>query len=193
MIKIEQVTIQIYNFTELNDKVKSKVLGRYRETNIDDDWYCPVLEGITEDIKEQLNLDIDTKNIYFEIYTRGSYISIPSKVVLNQLMVKYPQLNSLDLPEKVGLYTHYLGGGINSGLRIGEFNIEFAEIEEDIILIKETIKYYIEQDLSKLVEILKKGFKSLYDDYDYLISDEGIIETFEANDYKFLEDGTVYR
>ena len=55
---------------------------------------------------------------------------------------------------------------------------EFSEFEE---WITETLRDYA-----------RELYKSLEKEYNYLTSEKAIIETIEANDYEFTEDGKIY-
>jgi hypothetical protein len=44
----------------------------------------------------------------------------------------------------------------------------------------------------KIEELNRKIYKDLNAEYDYLESDEAVMETLEANEYEFTEDGRIY-
>ena len=43
-------------------------------------------------------------------------------------------------------------------------------------------------DLEVILDIFTDGYSSLYEEYDYLTSDKGIVETIKANEMEFEDD-----
>jgi len=200
---MKQKTINIYEFNELKPEIQEEVLNNNREINVSDDWYNSDLEYISEQIEEKTGLKIDYKNLYFEFMSRSNSIWIESKDIFKALSDKYPTLINFDLPNKFGCFCNYLGGGMCSGLNNSDFDDEHIEIEdsyneEDEILqysvqekVNKGIKQKIIKDLGIIQDVLNKGYKGLYESYNYLVSDEAIKETIEANEYEFEENGEM--
>ena len=195
---MKQITINTYKFEELSQEAKKRAVEKNSEINCDYEWQTDELVYFAEEVKTKLGLDIEPKEVEFDTY--HPYISLPSRSVEQAMCRKYTTILSIDLPTKFGLYTNYLGGGMNSSLKGGEFKKEAIELEEehsdseDIereveIISNEQIKEEIMEDLAKLQDMMKACFKSLYDQHNYLNSYEGISESLIANEYDFEEDG----
>ena len=194
-------TFKVYQFKELKDDVKEKVLDKFRQINVDYEWWNSNLEYISEQIKEKIGIDISSKDISFD-FGNGCNIYIKSNDVVRELSYKYDELNDFDLPEKFGCFTNYMGGGMNSNLKSSDYNIDYADFEEcdfeddlrKAIYQKhiDEIKGKIENDLDELHNILEQGFKDLWENYHNSMSDEAVKDTIEANEYEFLEDGEQF-
>ena len=195
---MKTITKNVYEFKELKEDVKEKVLDDLRETNMNYEWWDCNLMDISEQIKEKINIDIESKDIFFD-FGNGCNIYIEDNVVERALLSKYSELISLDLPNKFGCFTNYMGGGLNSNLKNSDFDLEYAEFEESdfedelrkAVYQKslDEIKSKIETDLEQLHNVLEKGFKDLWEQHNHLLSDESIIQTIECNEYEFYEDG----
>ena len=197
---MKQITINTYKFKELKKEVKEKVIDDNREVNVNYEWWELDIEDLKERIKTELDLDIE--NVYFELMSRDNNIHIDSQEVIGGLCSKYPKLYDLEIPNKFGLFCNYLGGGLSGGLNGSEFDDEHIVMEEEYaedesinkeveMVMNNKIKHNIMKDLTKLQEMLKNFYIGLNESYDYLMSDESIIETIECNDYRFKECGEM--
>ena len=191
-------TIQVYKFEELKEDVKQKVLDKHREINVEYEWFDYILEEIAEDIKSKLKLNLDSKDIEFNLGHRENAIHILSNNVVIALSEKYPKLIGFDLPNKFGCYKNYLGGGLCGGLTHSEIDkkeitieeVEENGIEEDVEKLKnEETKDKICKDLEKLHKILGNGFNRLTNTYFDLMTNDSIKETLEINEHEFDIDG----
>ena len=198
---MKQITINTYEFKELKKEVKEKVIDDNRLLNVNDnDWWEFDVDDLKERIKTELDLNIE--NVYFELMSRGNNIHIDSQEVIRELSNKYPKLYNLVIPNKFGLFCNYLGGGLSGGLNGSDFDEEHIVMEEEYsedesvnkeveMVMNNKIKHNIMKDLTKLQEMLKNFYIGLNESYDYLMSDESIIETIECNDYRFKECGEM--
>lgn len=55
------------------------------------------------------------------------------------------------------------------------------------------VKYLQESLEDHRLELSKSIYKDLQEAYDYEVSDENVIESIRANEYRFLEDGTLWK
>ena len=199
---METITIQAYKFSELNKEAKEKVLNKYGDINVNYDWHEFMVDDLAQQIKEKLNLDIESKDILFEMFSRSNRIYIESKKVISALSQKYSKLINFELPDKFGLFCNYLGGGISSGLYESEYREEYIELvseyndSEDIdrefeIVENNRISESIINDLNVLQGLLKTFYNNLYEEHNYLTSEDAIKDTLEANEYMFKENGSV--
>lgn len=198
-MKMRAETIQIYKYEELGKEAQEKAIGQFSEINVADyDWWQSDVDFICENIKEKTGLEIKPIEIYFELFSRSNCIYIESSVLINALISKYPKISDFGLPEKFGLFCHYLGGGLCSGLFQSDFDvgrIDFYQYEEEKFerIIEEKkdkiLSKKIGQDLIKVMSILEKGYKGLYESHSYLTGREAIEDTITANEYEFLQNG----
>jgi hypothetical protein len=171
---------KVYKFNELTEDQKQKVVDRYADINVDHEWYDD--DGFQEDASEY-GIKIDMNQISFDL-DRGSYAAFDTfnhsrkvnwrcpiviedvKKFVKKAGIKYNGDNYISIG-----HNHYAGGLIKN-------TIETDYEEEDVL--QETLN-----------EMLDKILSSLKKSYDYLTSEEAIIETLQANDYYFTEDGKI--
>jgi len=148
--------------------------------------------NIFDEIKEQIGLDLDTEKLEWEMMSRTNQMSLKSEDVVKLLSQKYPTLIDLDIPNKFGVYTNYLGGGMSSSLMRREINEDcaiFEEDEETDELEQTLLSKNVYEDLIKLQNLMYKAYNELYEEYNYQMSDECIKEDIEINEYDFDEEG----
>ena len=142
---MKTIELKAYEFSELNDKAKEKVLQEYCSLNVDNEcWW----EFCYEEFNN-LGLNINS----FDIYKQE--IDIDFKDDINEFCINV----------------------INN---FGDEDI--INVCEDYLKNKGDKQYY-----KKL--IAEEVLTSLTNEYDYLISEEAVIETILANEYYFNEEG----
>jgi|14BtaG_2_1085337.scaffolds.fasta_scaffold151391_1 hypothetical protein len=147
---MKTIELKAYEFSELNEKAKDKVLQEYCSLNVDDDWWW---EFCYEDFNT-LGLKVNS----FDIYRQTIDIEFKNdiKEFCNNIV------NSWNDTDMLNICNDYLANGNNTN--------------------KENESYY-----KKL--IAEEVLTSLTNEYDYLISEEAVIERIEANEYYFNEEG----
>jgi|TARA_Y100000289_G_C3902601_1_gene140070 hypothetical protein len=161
------IEIKVYKFEELDKQTQEKVIENYRYINVEDSsWYYWIQEDFS-----RLGLEIQEFNL-----DRGNYAKIyidnfedTSKNIIeyfgDSVLIKQTAKNYLD-----------------------EFNKIQANFKED-------------EDIERELEILDEEYEKEYSEdilsylranYEYEISDQAIIETIEANDYDFTNNGKIY-
>jgi len=190
-MKTIKKTFKVFNFKELNEEVKEKVLEKFRFVNVEsDDWY----EFLIEDFKEKLNkIGIDFKNVYFSldrdnyIYLDKPRITDEEKFILsiytdesqkNQKILKELEKNKEDEEEEdysLSIETQYYGGGTAKN---------YISCNTDKINEEEYTEY-----LDNILNDFKKQL-SIY--YEELTEDKAIIDFIEGNDFEFLENGEQF-
>lgn len=200
---METKTIQVFGFKELEDSVKEKVLNKNREINLDYDWWDFVIEDFIREANE-LGFEIKEKDITFEL-DQGSEFSIDGKnFIIKQDILKgykvcayidtyqsrigYNQANEFDLIVE----EMYKGNRLilNEEDRDEEVEIELEGIAMGMIW--KQVEEKLNEKIQKLLNLCEKYYTILRKQYEYNYSDEGIEETFEANEFRFLKDGRVF-
>ena len=142
---MKTIELKAYEFSELNDKAKEKVLQEYCSLNVDNEYWW---EFCSLEFKD-LGLKINS----FDIYR---------------------QEIDIDFTDNINEFC------INVINNFGDEDI--INVCEDYLKNKGDKQYY-----KKL--IAEEVLTSLTNEYDYLISEESVIETIEANEYYFNEEG----
>jgi hypothetical protein len=184
----------VYNFEELEEKTKEKALDELRHINTEFDWW----DLVEDDFKILCKLiGVEVKNIYFSgfcsqgdgacfegfyAYAKGSCRAIrdhaPTDTELHRITDELYQVqakNFFRLSAQVKQRGHYLHKYCT------EIRVDGQNSED---------KYPAEEAIIELLrDLMEWLYRTLEKENDYLTSDEAIIETIEANEYEFTENG----
>jgi len=178
--------INIYEFEELKDDIKEKVISRFREGN----EYYFLEECLNEELEEELkNNGIEeigeTELRYSLGYSQGDGLSF-----IGNFKYKNVEIN-IKLGQNSNYYSHSNTTDIN---RIEEYNDDENDydITEELKIIQEQEKDEIEEEFKELYfDICRKLEKSGYAHIESENSDESITENIKANNYNFRENGEI--
>lgn len=191
-MRIETITRTLYTFDDLTDEAKEKAINNLWDITVSFDWW----ENVYEDA-EQIGLKITEFDI-----DRGSYLS--GDVTDYTLNVAERILKEHgEMTETYKLAEQYME---DRKTRTNEILVEQCQGEADLLYWPGCLKdwetiidYYPEEieedDYEELNVEFERALKEEYlsilrREYNYLTSEESIIETIQANEYEFLEDGT---
>jgi len=215
-----KVEVTLFKFNELSDDAKENAIERFRDINIDHEWYDFTIEAAKQ-IGETLGIEIE--NVYFSgFYSQGDGACFEGSYTYNK-------------DWKANLTDHVGGDDLQALIKIGEA-LEAAQKDARYSL-EATMKHdghhyyynsgcmdvHIEADSDKWIPVehlmgeeaafklmedavennhdhLKDTLRSFADwiyrnlekEYEYLTSDEAVIESIEANEYDFDEDGELW-
>lgn len=194
---MRNITTTVYKFSELSDEAKEKAIANLSSINVDyDSWSEGVIEDATT-IGKIIGIDID--KIYFSGFSSqgdgacfsGSYSyeknsvkaikeHAPCDMELHRIATDLQRLQSKAFyrlyanVKHTGHYYHELCTSI-------DVNNDYQELTANH-----------ESDLSELLrDFMKWIYGQLHKEYDYNTSDAAIIETIEANEYEFTENGKL--
>lgn len=182
--------IKIYKFSELSDEAKERAIDNLRDINLDHDWWDFAY--------------MDAENVYLKItgfdVGRGSYCNIE--------FIDSPADTAEAILANHGevCETYKLAKGFLENLeeltndrdkwhdKAEEMYKEDKEEAYDVCMEhaydKEDEIENLEDEFLK--ELSEEYLTMLREEYEYKYSDEAVIETIEANDYEFTEDGNIY-
>lgn len=175
---MKTVSINTYKFSELSDEAKQKAIENLCTINVDYDWWeCTyddakaiglLLSGFNLDRNKHASGDLDISMVEccrLIIANHGE--------ICNTAVTAATYLETYDkLVEK------YSDGGnkyVVAEDKEYDFDQEADELQDDF-----------------LNAILEDYANILQDEYEYLTSEAAIVETIEANDYDFTEDGKIW-
>ena len=170
---MRKIEINIFKFNELNEEAKQNAISNLYNINIDYNWW----EFIYEDAKN-IGLKITSFNLDRNRHAKGKFILNAPEVAQNILSNHGKECETYKTAES------------------------FLEVWQPIFnayMDEESEKYESSESEDEMQELEDDFLNSLLDDYsiilqnacDYLQSDESIIDTIEANDYEFTEDGEM--
>lgn len=151
----------IYKFDELPDDIKEKAIDKFREGISYDFWVEDGLKSI-EAFCSEFNAKLTNWNV-------GAYSPIIYEHNATNRNFRGIKLSSID---KEAMPTGYC---VDSDIRY-KFHDEFTQTGDALYAFDEAIE---------------AGFKSIRADMEYQLSDKGIIDAIECNDYEFDEYGDL--
>lgn len=167
--------IKLYNFDELSDEIKEKVLNKFRDINTDFNWHDFLEYEFKEDLK---NKGITFDGLNFDLYRRDISLNKPS------------------IEDYKKVISHFADNDIKTQelLKVIEDNDEEINIEIHSNPRGDTTQLYINDEISeKFNDLLYSYLNQLNKEYEFQISDDAIKETLNVNEYEFLENGDIFR
>lgn len=200
-------TIELYEFEELPEEVQAKVLDNERYINVEDSfWYdydgktgfsSKELKRMRVNPKDAPDELITYKTMYFDI-DRAWYIQfIDPQWADDEVARKFLRVPKKlwEMIEWTFINNNY--GGNNHGTTelsyeyaywhrgtAGDFTPKQIEILDRAV---EILDRAVEIFSDKMEEVLR----SLHNQYEYFVSDEGVKETILANEYTFTATGKM--
>lgn len=164
---------KVYKFEELTEAQKEKAIEKLYDINVDFDWWQFVYEDA-----ENIGLKITGFDIDRGSFCEGKFLLSANEVAQNILN------NHGEICETYKTAKTFME----------EWQPVFNEYMDEI-----SPKYESGESEDKLMELEDDFLKSLLEDYrimlskeyDYKTSKEAIIETINANDYEFDEEGNL--
>jgi hypothetical protein len=197
-----------FTFSKLSENVKELVVSTHNDINLDYEWWRPNYEGLEELAElcgvyrfkcEGFNLDRGQS-----ISMQGSIDFISLRDFVKNKTENYALLNTLKecakgcIPKKMCGETYKV---LNSNS--AELYAQMESFRNDTVIegynnygdvsnkrVSSELDLCAEGCIEFLTEFKNVCFKMLHDSYDYLSSEVAIIETIEANEYRFKKDGT---
>ncbi len=161
------IEIIVYKFNELSKEAQQKAIEKLWDINVTFDWWEPTYEDA-----KNIGLKITSFALDRNRHVNGEFTLSAAEVAANILQEHGETCNTYKIAEKF----------------IEEFNPKFADYfqtEEGEPELLEMEDNFLKTLLSEYADILQK-------ECEYLQSKESIIETIQANDYDFTEDGKIY-
>lgn len=199
----EVIEITVYKFSELDDRAKERAMDAWRDGHLDYDWWEFVYED-ADQVAEILGIHLtrkgrNTPTIWFNgFYHQGSGSSFQGSYsyakgavkAIKEYAPKDEELHRIarDLQDAqrknfYGLRATIVPSHRETSLRVSVENIHHIygdasdEAEEAITEAMNDFNHWV--------------YQRLKNEYEYLMSDEAIAESIEANEARFEEDGTL--
>lgn len=169
------IRIKLYKFNELSESAKQKAIENLSSINVDYEWW----EGTYEDAK---NSGIEITGFDMDRYCNGFFIE-SAQDCANKIVAEHGAICEThktatqflkDWKELVAKYSD----GTNTNKVSEENEYEFDNEADDL-------------EVDFLKSILEDYRIMLRNEYEYNVSEKAIIDTIEANDYEFTQDGKL--
>lgn len=194
---METRTYKVYKFNEASPELKAKILERYRDINTDHEWWNAMYSHYISDRLEPMGYD-DIKINFSGFYSQGDGASFTALIDTARyikthklqkefpLIYKYPETCRISLERITHHYSHKMTVKTSSSCY---GNSAFPQNKNDRLENEvDALEKLIERERINLCHDL---YGDLEKDYDGLREDEAIIDTLEANEYDFDEDGKI--
>ena len=185
---MRQLKISLYQFDELNEETKKKVLEKFRHINVEWEWYEPVYDGF-EELASEYGIEVDDIN-FSGFYSQGDGASFTGEIAdfkkfaektgLKRLArFSEPIEYNLEMMVTRVTYQYYHSKTVEADIRDGGYYPRLSNlIEEKLEKVKE--------------ELCGKLYRILEEEYCYLTSDEVVADTIRVNGYEFTEGGELF-
>lgn len=176
-MRTETITYKIYKFDELSSEAKQKAIESFSDLNVDHEWWSFTYDDIKTigglckgfSLGGDFNCDIEIDDIE----------ETANLIIKNHSEQCETYETAQDfIKSKCELVVKY-SDGINKDEVLEENQSEF---DDDMEYLDSEFLNSIQQDYLKI----------LCDEYEYLTSEEQIIECIKSNEYEFNQDGTQY-
>lgn len=201
------VRTKVYKFSELSEQAKTKAIEQFRDINVDHDWWDFTYEDF-KSLCATIGVDVDLKKTFFNgFYTQGSGSSFTADIDIFKLIegVKSEAWKQYAPDAKLEFYpitknmervAHFMSAAVEPHNRETSVNVtannEADQSYNDLPNVNKAI-LELEEFLQDVADNLNHWlFTSLEKEFDYLMSDEAVIETIEANEYEFTKDGKQF-
>lgn len=209
---MKTIALNLYSFSELNEKAREKALAELSDINVDYDWWDFAYDDFIA-IAETIGIKIDPKKIYFRgFYSQGDGSCFSASVDVAQMIpaiqhenwksyapnielnLPVPQLDArvlkliageqLDISPTIEHNSRYYCVSASLNEQLPYSNHRYPQIEAQL--------EKLGTDLQAIADRLNRYlFKALEEEYEYLCSEKAVIETIEANEYWFTADGKL--
>lgn len=172
------IETEVYTFDELSEDAKENAVNNLREINVEHDWWDYTYETFRElgiriehfDLGRRSEIGIDLIESHDEV----------AKNIIGTFGENSLKVNAQYFIEQRNKLVKELGEGNEiAGYSVKEGN----EVEFDERI--ETIEGYYLKGIKRDILHWLRG------EHEYLMSDEAIIDTIEANEYEFTKEGKL--
>jgi len=198
-MRTKEIKIGTYtDWKAANDSVAERILEKYRDINTDYDWYVFSVEDFCERVKK-IGFNIDSEDVQFTgFWSQGDGASFTGSIdILEYLkgtkqLTRYSALKRAINNDKIENHVDIVRDSYHYSHE-NTCSVECIDVYADNItdLVDSQVAELQHELEEERLELSKELYRRLSDEYDYLCSDEALIETFAANEYEFDEDGDI--
>lgn len=178
-IIMRTVRTKIYKLDELPTEAQNKAIQFFNYINVDCDWW----DSVYEDAK-QVGLKIKEFNTYRSGYCKGEFI-YPAYDVANKIKENHGEAcetykTAIAFIAKWDALVVKHSDGITTDKVAEDNEYKFDQAAEDIE--------------NEFIKIICEDYRILLSkEYDYLTSDESVMETIRLRQYEFTKDGLRFQ
>lgn len=190
---------KIYNYEDIlnNKELKEKILTKYYNINTKFEWYEFILDEWTEKL-EKMGF-INPKINFSGFYSQGDGASFTCDAIDIKLAAETSKL--FKQREINALYALWNNGYIEANIkrktyhychsRTVTLNFDDGQMYTNWTHLQKIVDKLSDYLSDIIIDLSDKIYTDLENEYNYLISESAILETIQANDYEFYEDGDI--
>lgn len=194
-ITIEQT---LYNIDDVlnNPTLKEKVLSKHYDINVDfEGWHDYILEECKQELEKQGFLSPEIYYTGFNSQGDGACFKcfdFDFELLLKDYKCKHKKL-------LINILKKYVKASINERSNFNRYHHENTLVF-NLYIACQSCFTHLEKQLAKIESYIEEKryllsiniYNRLQNEYDLLTSESEIIETLKANEYEFLEDGSIF-
>lgn len=213
--------MKVYEFSELSNETKEKVLDRMRFYQVEDgDWWDSIYDHFAT-LCKTIGVDVDLEKTYFSGFSsQGDGAGMTAEVDLSEFIAGINEKKYLDHAPHIEKEADYHPAPCTIDKRVLAL-IDRGLIDVQIEVTAQGRSYYTRTEVyidgsdgpsvcpaypniaeqldalrtwieEQMNELTALLYRLLNNDYEYLTSDKALIEMIEANEYEFLADGRTW-
>lgn len=172
----KEYTVYDYNDLLANKELKERVLKENWDINVTFDWWDWIIESWIEE-NEENGIEFIRKSIEFDLY-RYKGCKCDYEVDIDKALLN------------IDILTEKEKRRIKQLIYNGVCDYDSYITDQHPLVKKMMNKLY--KAIERMEGLARNElYDRLWKEYDYLTSEESILETIQANEYEFLEDGTI--
>ncbi len=175
---MKTVEIKLYQFNELSEEAKQNALNELQDLNVDHEWWDVIYEDA-----EQIGIKLTSFNLNRGGNCEGEFIASAEECAYT---IQKEHGETCDTHQTATEY-----------LKDRDSLVEGYSDGVNKMVVAENNEYDFDQDCDSLdyefrLSLLGDYLKMLNNEYEYQTSEESVIETIQANEYDFTEEGELY-
>jgi hypothetical protein len=173
---MREETIKVYKYDELDEDVKEKVLEKMWDINVEYNWW----EFVYEDAG-RIGLKLEEFELDRGAYCKGKWIEGAEEAAEK---IRQEHGEHCETYRDATIFQAELGQAERIFKSVEDYDPEYEEFEE-------SVEY--EEICEDFLKALLEDYRIMLEkEYEWLTSEEAIVETIEANEYEFTADGSLY-
>ena len=166
-------TINLYQFSELTEEAKRHAIEKLSDINVDSSWWDSTYEDAANIYLKITGFDIDRAS-----YCNGDFTDSP---IATAEAITYNHGEECETYKTAQTFINNWQPLFNNYMDEEHKDYESGESEQEMIELEDEFLKSLCEDYRII----------LTNNYEYLTSEEAIIETINANDYDFDEEGNL--
>jgi len=181
------IRTKVYKFDELTPAAQNKAIEKLYDINVDHSWWEYGLENMVNMLSEN---GFENAKIQFSGFSsQGDGASFDADINVSHFC------NDRRIVKIAEEYCHFhiaKSSFANHYSHERTRYVEYNSLEAKSVRINEALQQLSETIEQRRLSLSKQIYKDLEQEYEYLTSKEAVIETIQANEYEFYQDGTLY-